>query len=140
MVKIVVMLVLIFSNFLFASVGFVKTLTGKVELKKGKKIVMLKVGSSLENGDVIITKKESSIGMVFDDGTTISLGEKATFVINIFKVKPEKNEFDIDVFLKKGKAVFTSGKIGKLSPKSVKFRIPEGIIGIRGTHFAVEAK
>jgi len=42
--------------------------------------------------------------------------------------------------LKKGKAVFSSGKIGKLSPKSVKFRIPTGVIGIRGTKFAVEAK
>ena len=42
--------------------------------------------------------------------------------------------------LKKGKAVFSSGKIGKLSPESVKFRIPEGIIGIRGTQFAVEVK
>jgi len=61
-------------------------------------------------------------------------------VINKFIVKPSKKKYDVDLKLKKGKAVFSSGKIGKLSPKSVKFRIPEGIIGIRGTKFAVEVK
>lgn len=87
-----------------------------------------------------MTKSGSSIGIVFDDGTVLSLDEKAIFVINKFKVKPEKKEFDVDLFLKKGKAIFSSGRIGKLAPKSVKFRIPEGIIGIRGTKFAVEVK
>jgi len=139
-VKKVVTVVLVTSNFLFASVAIVKTTTGTVEVKRDTKAIELKVGSSLENGDIIMTKSKSSVGITFDDGSRISLGEKAIFVIKRFKVKPEKKEFDMDVYLKKGKAVFSSGKIGKLSPKSVKFRIPEGIIGIRGTKFAVEVK
>ena len=128
------------SSFLFGSVGIVKTTTGTVEVKRDAKAIELKVGSTLENGDIIMTKSKSSVGITFDDGTRLSLGEKAIFVIKIFKVKPEKKEFDVDVYLKKGKAIFSSGKIGKLSPESVKFRIPEGIIGIRGTKFAVEVK
>jgi len=128
------------SSFLFGSVGIVKTTTGTVEVKRDAKEIELKVGSTLENGDIIMTKSKSSVGITFDDGTRLSLGEKAIFVIKIFKVKPEKKEFDVDVYLKKGKAIFSSGKIGKLSPESVKFRIPEGIIGIRGTKFAVEVK
>jgi len=139
-VKKVVTVVLVTSNFLLASVAIVKTTTGTVEVKRDTKAIELKVGSSLENGDIIMTKSKSSVGITFDDGSRISLGEKAIFVIKRFKVKPEKKEFDMDVYLKKGKAVFSSGKIGKLSPKSVKFRIPEGIIGIRGTKFAVEVK
>lgn len=138
--KKVVTVVLVTSNFLLASVAIVKTTTGTVEVKRDTKAIELKVGSSLENGDIIMTKSKSSVGITFDDGSRISLGEKAIFVIKRFKVKPEKKEFDMDVYLKKGKAVFSSGKIGKLSPKSVKFRIPEGIIGIRGTKFAVEVK
>lgn len=138
--KKVVTVVLVTSNFLLASAAIVKTTTGTVEVKRDTKAIELKVGSSLENGDIIMTKSKSSVGITFDDGSRISLGEKAIFVIKRFKVKPEKKEFDMDVYLKKGKAVFSSGKIGKLSPKSVKFRIPEGIIGIRGTKFAVEVK
>ena len=125
---------------LFGSVGIVKNTTGKVEVKRDGKVFKVKDGFSLENGDIVMTKSGSSIGIVFDDGTVLSLDEKAIFVINKFKVKPEKKEFDVDLFLKKGKAIFSSGRIGKLAPKSVKFRIPEGIIGIRGTKFAVEVK
>jgi len=128
------------SSLLFSNVGIVKNTTGEVDIKRGKKVLPVKAGFTLENGDIVMTKAKSSIGITFDDGTVLSLDEKAIFVINKFKVKPEKKEFDVDLFLKKGKAVFSSGRVGKLAPKSVKFRIPEGIIGIRGTKFAVEVK
>lgn len=115
-------------------------MTGIVEVKRNKQTIFLSVGSTLQEGDIIITKAKSSIGIIFDDGTRIALGEKAIFVIKVFKVNPNKKEYNIDLKLKKGKAVFSSGKIGKLSPESVKFHIPEGVIGIRGTQFAVEVK
>jgi len=124
----------------FASVGTVKTLKGEVELKRDKKVIKIHVGSTLNTGDIIQSKAKSSIGIIFSDGSRLSLGEKTLFVINKFKVEPKKKEYDVDLELKKGKAVFSSGKIGKLAPKSVKFRIPKGVIGIRGTKFAVEAK
>lgn len=135
-----VLLWLAMGNLLFASVGIVKTTTGTVEVKRDKKVIFLKQGSSLENADIIMTKSKSSIGVIFGDGTRISLGENAIFVIKKFKVDPSKKEYDVDLDLKQGKAVFSSGKVGKLAPESVKFRIPEGIIGIRGTKFAVEVK
>ncbi|CAA6812586.1 MAG: Unknown protein [uncultured Sulfurovum sp.] len=131
---------LLLSNLGFASVGIIKNMTGKVELKRAKQVMVLAKGSRLENGDIVLTKSKSSIGIVFDDGTRISLGEKAIFLINKFKVDPSKKEYDVDLKLEKGKAVFSSGKVGVLAPESVKFRIPEGIIGIRGTKFAVEVK
>lgn len=137
--KIMLVLILV-SNLLLASVGIVKKITGTVEVKRAKKVFLLKKGSHLENGDMIISKAKSSIGIIFDDGTRLSLGAKAIFVINKFIVKPSEKKYDVDLELKKGKAVFSSGKVGKLAPKSVKFRIPTGVIGIRGTKFAVEAK
>jgi hypothetical protein len=126
--------------FSFASVGTVKTVKGKVELKRNKKVIEIDVGTTLNIGDIIQSKAKSSVGIIFSDGSRLSLGEKTLFVINEFKVKPKKKEYDVDLELKKGKALFSSGKIGKLAPKSVKFRIPKGLIGIRGTKFAVEAK
>ena len=136
--KRVILLVLLISNTLFAGVAMVKTIKGKVEVKRNKRIISLKVGTTLENGDIIMSKENSSIGITFDDGSLLSLGEKAIFVIKKFKVDPSKKEYDVDLDLKKGRAMFSSGKIGKLSPKSLKFHIPEGIIGIRGTKFIVE--
>ena len=139
MKKLLILMVLV-QSIVLADVAMVKVLTGEVEVKRDKSVIALEVGSSLQNGDIIMSKAKSSIGITFDDGTRVSLGEKAIFVINNFKVEPTKKEYDVDLNLKKGKAVFSSGKIGKLSPKSVKFRIPEGVIGIRGTKFAVEVK
>jgi len=138
--KKVMLLLIMVSNFLLASVGIVKTINGTVEVQRAKKVIVLKKGSHLENGDMILTKAKSSIGIIFDDGSRLSLGAKAIFVINKFMVKPSKKKYDVDLDLKKGKAVFSSGKVGKLAPKSVKFRIPTGVIGIRGTKFAVEVK
>jgi len=133
-------LIALMSSSLLGSVAIVKTLSGQAEVKRGEETISLKVGSTLENGDIVKSKSKSSIGITFDDGSRVSLGGKAIFVINKFKVNPSKKEYDVDLDLKKGKAIFSSGKIGKLSPQSVKFRIPEGIIGIRGTKFAVEVK
>lgn len=131
---------ILLSSFLLAEVGMVKNVTGTVEIKRGKEVIIAKQGMALKNKDIILTKAKSAIGIVFDDGTRISLGEKSIFVINKFQVQPSKKSYDVDLKLEKGKAVFSSGKVGKLAPESVKFRIPEGIIGIRGTKFAVEVK
>jgi len=131
---------LFMGSLLFANVGIVKKITGTVEVKRNGKIIKIKRGYSLENGDIIMTKSKSSIGITFDDGSRLSLGEKAIFVINKFIVKPSKKKYEVDLELKKGKAMFSSGKIGKLSPESVKFRVPEGAVGIRGTQFIVEVK
>jgi hypothetical protein len=136
--KILLLLVLMTMAPMAKEVAIVKSLTGVVEVKRVKKITPLKVGSRLNEGDLIITKAKSSIGFIFDDGTRIALGSKSIFLIKKFVVNPEKDEYDVDLEMKKGTISFSSGKIGKLAPKAVKFHIPEGTIGIRGTKFLVE--
>lgn len=139
MSKFIIINILI-SSLLLADIGIVKRMTGTVEVKRDKQRILLKEGMTLKNKDVIFTKAKSSIGIIFDDGSRLSLGEKAIFVINKFNVQPDKRSYNVDLQLDIGKAIFSSGKVGKLAPESVKFRIPEGIIGIRGTKFAVEVK
>ena len=138
MKKIVILLFIFFSFLLGDDVGMVKSITGQVEVKRQKSIHLLHVGSQLQNGDILITKRKSSIGIIFDDGSVLALGAKSIFTINKFIVEPDKNHYDVDLNMTKGKASFSSGKVGKLSPESVKFYIPEGVIGIRGTKFLVE--
>jgi len=119
-------------------VGVVKSVQGTVYVKRENRTLNLNVGSILKRGDIIITKDKSSIGITFDDGTRISLGENSIFNINRYIFKPNKNQYDIDLKLIKGKALFNSGRVGKVAPESVKFNIPKGVIGIRGTEFVVE--
>ena len=140
MISKITVILLVMSSYLFCDIAIVKKTTGEVLVKRDKREIFVKAGSSLNIGDIIMTKSKSSAGIMFDDGSRLSLGEKAIFVIREFKVKPSVKEYDVDLDLKKGKAVFSSGKIGKLAPDALKFRIPEGIIGIRGTKFAVEVR
>jgi hypothetical protein len=140
MQKIIILLFITYSTIFAQSVAIAKSITGIVKVKRDNKIIDIKKGNKLHNGDIVITKDKSSIGIIFDDGSRLSLGSKTLFVINKFIVKPSLNRFDVDIELKKGKALFSSGKVGKLAPKSVKFRVPEGVIGIRGTEFLVEVE
>jgi hypothetical protein len=117
-----------------------KKSTGDVVIKRDHVIKKVKVGDVLKEGDILMTKSNSSVGFVFHDGTVMSLGENSVLTINKYLFEPVKERFSFDVKLNKGLASFESGKIGKLSPKSVKFRVPDGIIGIRGTKFYVEVK
>ena len=136
--KILLLLLLSLLELMGNEVAIVKSLTGVVEVKRLKKTIELKVGTKLSEGDLIMTHAKSSVGFIFDDGTRIALGAKSIFAIKKFVVNPSQNKYDVDLDMKKGKISFSSGKIGKLAPNAVKFHIPEGIIGIRGTKFLVE--
>ncbi|KIM05929.1 MAG: hypothetical protein KU29_09355 [Sulfurovum sp. FS06-10] len=139
MKNILLFLILTFS--LFADdIGMIKTAVGDAKVKRGEQMIAVVPGYKLHEGDILITKSKSSMGVIFADGSTLALGSKSMIVINKYLFKPEKQEFNIDLNMTKGKSVFSSGKIGKLAPKSVKFRVPEGVIGIRGTKFLVDIK
>ncbi len=137
-----ILFVLLFTlSYLFsADVAIVKNISGDVFAKKQDQMQKLSVGQKIQEHDVIITKDNSSIGMIFEDGTIISLGKNSILSIDKYLFRPSQDEFLFDVNMKKGLATYESGKLGKLSPESVKFRIPEGVIGIRGTKFYVEVK
>lgn len=128
-------------SFAFSSnIAIVKKLNGEVYAKRGEVLQQLDVGAKLQIGDILITKAKSSLGCIFEDGTLLSLGENSVLVINNYLFKPLKHQYDFDIDMKKGLSTFESGKIGKLAPQSVKFRVPEGMVGIRGTKFYVEVK
>lgn len=126
---------------LFASdIANIKSLKGNAIIKRDNTEIVANLNKNLKQNDLIITKDKSSLGIVFYDGTIITLGENSIFSINQYLFNPTKKKFSFDFKLHKGTSSFESGKIGKLSPQSVKFRIPDGIIGIRGTRFYVEVK
>ncbi len=127
--------------FAFAKdVAIVKKVSGSVIVKRGLVSQDVKKGDKLRENDVIITKDPGAIGILFDDGTALALGKNSIISINKYIFKPASKEYAFDLKMNKGVASFQSGKIGKLSPKSVHFNVPEGMIGIRGTKFYVEVK
>lgn len=126
---------------LFASdVAIVKKADGDVYAIRNTTMVKLKVGDQLHVDDTLITKANSGIGVIFHDGTILTLGENSILATDEFLFDPAEKEFQFNIDFKKGLASFESGKIGELAPESVIFKVPEGTIGIRGTKFYVEVK
>ena len=136
------LLVMIFCCVALATDGIaiMKSVKGDVKVKRAGTTYPLKPGSRLQNGDVIITGGAGRVGVIFHDGSVLALKENSFLRIKDFTFKPIEQQFNFDLFLKKGTALFESGKIGKLSPEDFKFEIPKGTIGIRGTKFLVEVK
>lgn len=121
-------------------IAIIKTVKGDVKIKRSDEIISAEQSDNLEPGDILITGKNSHIGVIFHDGSVLSLKENSFLRISEFEFKPIEDKFKFKLKLKKGAALFESGKIGTLSPEDFSFEVPEGTIGIRGTRFLVEIK
>jgi hypothetical protein len=128
------------SAFSYDEIAIVKHTEGTVTLKRNTTILPLKERDQLLKNDIVITGEKSSVGVIFHDGSVLSLGEKSHLVIEEFVFKPLEKQFKFDLYMNKGTALFESGKIGTLAPEAFEFKIPEGTVGIRGTKFIVEVK
>ncbi len=121
-------------------VAFIKNVQGNATVKHENILHILQKGEYLFSGDTIETAKNTNVGLSFNDGTHIAIGPNSVFTIDDYLFAPAQKDFRFDVTLPKGTLVFESGKIGKLAPEKVKIKAPQGIIGIRGTKFIVEAE
>lgn len=134
--------ILIFSLSAIASesVAFIKSVQGDATIKRENSVLPTHNGAALFSNDILQTGSDGAIGISFNDGTRIALGAKSILVIDDYLFAPSRKDFRFDLSLQKGTAVFESGKISKLAPEKVHFKVPQGVIGIRGTKFVVEAE
>ncbi|HQS66731.1 MAG TPA: FecR domain-containing protein [Sulfuricurvum sp.] len=141
-IKMIIALVMLFSIGLWGgeSIAIVKSVNGNAQIKRDSAYLNLVRGSELQTGDIVQTSDKASVGLVFNDGTVLSVGPKSMLELNKYLFKPSSKEYDFDVTLKKGTTAYESGKLGKLAPEKVAFRVPQGSIGVRGTKFIVDVE
>ena len=141
LIKIVLVVMVGFCTTAFAQdgkVAFFKKVSGDVSIKRGETIVAAADGDLILKSDVLITKANSSAGIIFTDGTTIAIDQNTECNIRDYIFDPEANSYAFDLYLKKGKAIYNSGRIGKLAPDKISLETPNAIVGTRGTHFIVQ--
>lgn len=122
------------------SIGKTKTGKGDVVAIRSGKQIPINIGDKLYQKDIILTGADSSVGIIFEDNTVLSLGPKSEIVIDEYVFAPEKGMLSMITRMVKGSASYISGIIGRQSPESVKFQTPDATIGIRGTEFLVKVK
>ncbi len=117
--------------------GFIKKLTGEAIIKRDKKTIIIKIGDKVYPNDIIITKNNSSVGIIFKDNTLISLGKNTEFIIEKYTFNPEKKDEAFISRITKGTLSCLTGLMPKLNPDAMKIKAKTASIGIRGTHFLI---
>ncbi len=123
------------------SVALVKSVHGDVTVTHDNHTtVSLKQGDKIFEKDFIKTAPNSTIGLVFEDNTLISIGSNAEFLVDEYLFEPENKNVKFKSNLFKGIMACKTGLIPKISPDAMELKAKTATIGIRGTYFVAEAK
>ncbi len=120
------------------SVGTVKTMTGTTMVERQGELLGLTVGMSVYADDRLITKANSSLGLILKDDTTLTLGPESEMQVREFIFEPKENRFSMVLKMLKGSFLYMSGVIGKLAPESIKLETPDSTIAVRGTRLLIK--
>ena len=121
-------------------VGSIKSIENTATIKRHETIVPAQEGGMIFVGDILMTDKTGTIGVIFRDDAMISLGPDSQVKIDAFMFRPAEGQFSFIARMIRGTAAFVSGQIAKLSPESMRVQTPVAEIGVRGTRFAVQAE
>lgn len=128
-------------------IGQVQNLTGSVTIEHTSGVLVQanvptggrsqsKVDDPVYLNDVIQTGPDSSVGLIFGDGTSFIASSNARMEINEFIYDPKGSSNSTLFNLTKGTFTFLAGKAAKSG--NMKVETPVGTMGIRGTAPHVE--
>ena len=121
-------------------VGIIKAVNKDVFIVRNGKTHTATPGMKVMQGDYIKTGSGSSVGVIFEDDTVLSMGPKSEFAIEEYIFRPVENKLSFVARIFRGTLSFLSGQIAKLSPSSVRLETPSATIGLRGTHVLVKVQ
>lgn len=122
------------------AIGFIQKANGTVAVVRQGQTLQVESGSKVWMKDTLRTGEDGSMGVVFRDQTSLSLGPGSVLSIDEYIFAPKQGKFSIVFKMVKGTAVYLSGLISKLAPDSARFETPSASVGIRGTRFAVKVE
>ncbi len=121
-------------------VAIVKSIEGAIEIVRGGATTRASSGDRLFVSDQLKSAADSTAGVVFKDGTLLTVGPSSNILLRDYAYEPKKDKYAFSLYLDKGSAVYSSGQIGKLAPQVVKVESPTASVGVRGTRFIIRAE
>lgn len=118
-------------------VALVKKVDGSPSVIRNGLSMPAKPGMALYVTDRIVAGSGAVIGIIFNDGTTLSAGPSTELDLNEYVFDPASAKFAFAMYLKRGTLVYSSGKLGKLAPDAVKLNTPRSSVGVRGTRLVL---
>ncbi len=121
-------------------IALFKNVSGTMKVARKDAVLDATSGMNLFTSDRIISSADGSAGVVFKDGTLVTVGPSTEIHLRDYAFEPKNAKYEFSMYLAKGTAIYSSGKIGKLSPESVRVDTPTATVGVRGTRFIVTAE
>jgi hypothetical protein len=120
--------------------GTVVNLSGPLMVRKADGAVkVLGLKSEVEQGDTLVSEKNTYARIRFIDNSEITLQPGTTFTIEAFAYEAGKPEADSASFsLLKGGLRSLTGLLGKRNKEKFSLKTPTATIGIRGTTFVAQ--
>jgi hypothetical protein len=94
----------------------------------------LAVGSPVFLNQEVTTGEAARLELTFDDGTQLTLGEKAKMVLDTFVYSPAQGTGTMKLAVV-GAFRFVSGQVSKQPLAQVAVTTPVAVVGVRGTEF-----
>jgi hypothetical protein len=120
--------------------GFIKTVEGSGRIVRAETSMPARVGDVLHVSDAVTTEEKSSIGIMLEDDTLLSLGPNSRLELGDFAFAPQEEKFAVAIRLLKGSFGYMSGVIARLAPDKVRIETPDAVIAVHGTRFLVKVE
>ena len=119
-------------------IGQVKTISGDAAIVRNNNRLPAKPGDSVFQKDTIETGADGTIGITFIDNTVMATGPNSEVAMEEYTFDSSNFTGKMTTDMRKGTLSMVSGDIAKSSHDAMKVRTPAAILGVRGTHFAVQ--
>jgi hypothetical protein len=120
--------------------GYVKVVMGTATIVRSSGEVQARPGDAVYENDRLRTSANGRLGVTLKDDTRVALGPDSAIDLSEFKFSPAEGQLGLVMRLLRGVAEFVTGRIAELKPEAVRIQTPASIVGVRGTHFVVQAE
>ena len=119
--------------------GRLTQVEGRVDHLKGGNLpaIPVKVGDTVEPGDVIRTKSQSKAQITFIDNSILTLSQEARIAIEEFKFEPSQGKRRAVLEIFQGLALAVVNQILKAEEPDFVIKTQTAIVGVRGTEFGI---
>lgn len=123
-----------------AWVAQVKVSRGIVRIERAGQRFPSPVGARLKVEDTVITEANGSVGLMFADNSTLSMGPDGEVFLHTFKYDPTTYLGAFDAFVKKGTVSLQAGNLAQGAPDSVKITTPQAEVKGNARQFMVNVE
>jgi hypothetical protein len=121
-------------------IAVVEKVSGSAMVVRQGRTISAKIGLDIYQYDTLRTGSDGSMGVLFNDDTSLSLGPGSMLVIDEFVFAPREGKYSIALRMVRGTVAYLSGLISKLAPEAAHIETPTSSIGIRGTKFVARVE